>query len=121
MHNCGRNRYIANHCLEKDVKGRRSTSSEGFKKNPQKNKDNHFLGMGGGDESCVFGDEYIRVMARIVSSIYPEGASSWVVDPGCTSHIKFHRSLFVTYESVSGKELEQVPKTQQKKQDVGKF
>ena len=45
-------------------------------------------------------------MSKINESQYPERASSWICDSGCTAHMTFDKSLFDTYENVSDASVE---------------
>ncbi|CDF39892.1 unnamed protein product [Chondrus crispus] len=76
--NCNRHGHTAAHCWGKDVNGRRPAPPDGFRSR----------------------NTALKPKNRAAN------ARSWLVDSGCSAHITFDRSLFVTYEQMQSGSVE---------------
>ncbi|CDF32368.1 unnamed protein product [Chondrus crispus] len=79
--NCNRHGHTAARCWGKDVNGRRPAPPDGFR-----------------DFTCLLSTSTPEKRAA--------NARSWLVDSGCSAHITFDRSLFVTYEQMQSGSVE---------------
>ncbi|CDF39897.1 unnamed protein product [Chondrus crispus] len=77
--NCNRHGHTAARCWGKDVNGRRPAPPDGFRSRNPGMKPSAFKAV---------------------------NAGSWLVDSGCSAHITFDRSLFVTYEQMQSGAVE---------------
>lgn len=102
--NCGNIGHSKADCWGKDVNGRRPPNP-----NPEdKPKSNSaFVGHHKNVPTQVINEnDFVCLMAKINTSAYPKGASSWIVDSGCTAHICFDKSMFDTYEPIMNTKVE---------------
>lgn len=102
--NCGNIGHSAKVCWGKNINGERPSNAFTTHK-PKSN--NAFVGKKKQSSTHAIDEkDFVCLMAKINSSAYPKGASSWIVDSGCTGHICFDKSMFDTYEPVTNMNVE---------------
>lgn len=96
--NCGSIGHSVKVCRAKDVYGKRPSNQ--FPANKPKANNSLVTEHKQSSTQVINQKDFVCLMAKINASAYPKGASSWIVDSGCTAHISFGRSMFNTYEPV---------------------
>jgi len=89
------------------VNGRRPPAPSGYRGTKMRENNNVLLGtVNKVDDSCpnrVMNDsDYVCLMSKINDSgLKSLDSSSWIIDSGCSKHLTFDRSLFVSYTEVN--------------------
>ena len=105
---CGNLGHTEQVCWGKNINGQRPpkpTSSDKPKSNYSRNSA-HVVEHKQSGNQIISESDFVCLMAKINSSAYPKGASSWISDSGCTAHICFDKSMFKTYEPVTNMNVE---------------
>lgn len=107
--NCGRSGHTADRCWGQDVNGKRPPAPADYTGKKSQQKANAVTVNSGDDNKNEVANPavvYTCLMAKLNDSSALSGVFSWVIDSGCTAHMTFDRSLFCTYERVSGMNVE---------------
>ncbi len=105
---CGNLGHTDKVCWGKDINGKRPQPPNFLDKTKSNGSRNsaHVVEHKHSDNQIISESDFVCLMAKINSSAYPKGASSWIADSGCTAHICFDKSIFDSYEPVTDMNVE---------------
>ena len=94
------NRYghTAARCWGKDVNGRRPAPPDGLRPRNTGLKPSAFVSRDENSTVAFAESDFTCLLSTSSPEKKTANAGSWLVDSGCSAHITFDRSLFVTYE-----------------------
>ena len=103
--NCSRFGHTATYCWGKDVNGRRPPPPSRFRTRNNIQKPSAFVSQQEHSVEEPNEDDYTCLLSN--SSAMPSvPTSKWLVDSGCSAHMTFDRSLFITYENMESGSVE---------------
>ena len=95
--NCSRFGHTAPYCWGTDVNGRRPAPPNRFRTRNNTQKPSAFVSGQYHSTGEPHEDDYTCLLSNS-SVLKSVPASTWLVDSGCSAHMIFDRSLFITYE-----------------------
>ncbi|CDF33464.1 unnamed protein product [Chondrus crispus] len=104
--NCNRHGHTAARCWGKDVNGRRPAPPDGFRSRNPGMKPSAFVSRDETSTAAFAESDFTCLLSTSSPEKKAVNAGSWLVDSGCSAHITFDRSLFVTYEQMQSGSVE---------------
>ena len=110
--NCGRNGHTASHCWGKNIDGRRPSPPNKFQPRTVDKTPSAFVSQEDHPDPVVDEADFTCLISKTFPGNNTASTTSWIVDSGCSAHITFDRSLFVTYERMQSGSVEMGTKAQ---------
>ena len=104
--NCNRAGHTAARCWGKDVNGRRPAPPNGFRLRTNNFKPSAFLSQNEYSTPALTENDFTCLLSTSSPGSKTANSVPWLVDSGCSAHITFDRSLFVTYERMQSGSVE---------------
>ena len=104
--NCNRHGHTAARCWGKDVNGRRPAPPDGYRSRNIGMKPSAFVSRDENSTAAFTESDFTCLLSTFPTQSKAEKYGSWLVDSGCSAHITFDRSLFVTYEHMQSGSVE---------------
>ena len=103
--NCSSFEHTALYCWEKDVNGRRPAPPNRFRAGNNTQTPSAFVSQQYHSTGEPNEDDYSCFLCNS-SVIKSVPASTWLVDSGCSAHVTFDKSFFITYERMGAGSVE---------------
>ena len=104
--NCNRHGHTAARGWGKDVNGRRPAPPDGFRSRNTGLKPSAFVSRNENSTVAFAESDFTCLLSTSPPRPETTKSGSWLVDSGCSAHITFDRSLFVTYERMQSGSVE---------------